>query len=83
MSYGATVADFSPLAQSPKLKRLNYYAVKSDNFASLGALKQVSELDGGLTKLADISWVAGLPNLKTFDVFAEHVTVMLPGFPQL
>lgn len=76
--YGATVADFSPLAQSPKLKRLNYYAVKSDNFASLGALKQVSELDGGLTKLADISWVAGLPNLKTFDVFAEHVTDYSP-----
>ncbi|MBR5882835.1 MAG: hypothetical protein IKY97_05055 [Mailhella sp.] len=76
--YGATVADFSPLAQSPKLKRLNYYAVKSDNFASLGALKQVVELDGGLTKLADISWVAGLPNLKTFDVFAEHVTDYSP-----
>ena len=76
--YGATVADFSPLAQSPKLKKLTYYAVKSDNFASLGALKQVSELDGGLTKLADISWVAELPNLKTFDVFAEHVTDYSP-----
>ncbi len=76
--YGATVADFSPLAQSPKLKRLTYYAVKSENFASLGALKQVSELDGGLTKLADISWVAELPNLKTFDVFAEHVTDYSP-----
>ncbi|MBQ3170523.1 MAG: hypothetical protein IJB53_01170 [Mailhella sp.] len=76
--YGATVADFSPLAQSPKLKKLTYYAVKSENFASLGALKQVSELDGGLTKLADISWVAELPNLKTFDVFAEHVTDYSP-----
>ena len=76
--YGATVADFSPLAQSPKLKKLTYYAVKSENFASLGALKQVSELDGGLTKLADISWIAELPNLKTFDVFAEHVTDYSP-----
>ena len=38
----------------------------------------MSELDGGLTKLADISWIAGLPNLKTFDVFAEHVTDYSP-----
>ena len=76
--YGATVADFSPLAQCPKLKKLTYYAVKSDNFASLGALKQVSDLDGGLTKLADLSWIAELPNLKIFDVFAESVTDYSP-----
>lgn len=76
--YGATVKDFTPLGQCPKLKKVTYYAVKSDNFASLGALKQVTELDGGLTKLADLSWIVDMPNLKIFDVFAEQVTDYSP-----
>lgn len=76
--YGASVRDFSPLAGCPALKKLTYYAVKDADFSTLGALKQVTELDGGLTKLDNISWVADLPNLKNFDVFAEDVTDYSP-----
>ncbi len=71
--YGATVKDFSPLAGCPALKTVMYYATKGADYSTLGALKQVTELKGGLTKLEDISWVADMPNLKKFDVFAEYV----------
>ncbi len=55
-----------------------YYAVKDADFNTLGKLTQVKELKGGLTRLDNISWVAGLPNLKKFDVFAEYVTDYSP-----
>ena len=71
--YGAHVADFSPLAGCPALKSLMYYATKGCDYSTLGKLTQVSELKGGLTALNDISWVAGLKNLKKFDVFSESV----------
>ncbi|MBR4423719.1 MAG: hypothetical protein IKS68_05795, partial [Mailhella sp.] len=71
--YGATVKDFSPLAGCPALRSLMYYAVRDADFSTLGALTQVTELKGGLTKLDNIDWVANLPNLKKFDVFAEYV----------
>ena len=76
--YGANVKDFSPLAACANLKTLMYYAVKGADFSTLGALTQIVELKGGLTTLADISWVSKLPNLKKFDVFAEHVTDYSP-----
>ena len=76
--YGATVKDFSPLAACPKLKSLMYYATKDADYATLGKLTQISELKGGLTKLNDISWIANMPNLKKFDVFAEYVTDYSP-----
>lgn len=76
--YGATVKDFSPLAGCAKLKKLMYYAVKDADFSTLGKLTQVSELKGGLTALADISWLENLPNLKKFDVFAEYVKDYTP-----
>ena len=76
--YGAEVKDFSPLAQCAKLKKLTYYGMKHCDFTTLAALKQVGELDGGLTNLADISWIAELPNLKYFDVFAESITDYSP-----
>ena len=69
--YGATVKDFSPLAGCPALRSLMYYAVKDADFSTLGKLTQVTELKGGLTKLDNIDWVANLPNLKKFDVFAD------------
>lgn len=76
--YGSTVKDFSPLANCAKLKSLSYYAVKGADFSTLKTLKQVTELKGGLTDLADISFVAELPALRTFDVFAEYVTDYSP-----
>lgn len=76
--YGAHVKDFSPLADCPALKTLMYYAVEDADFSTLGKLTQVVELKGGLTKLNDISWVANLPKLKKFDVFAEYVTDYSP-----
>ena len=76
--YGATVKDFSPLAGCPALRSLMYYAVKDADFSTLGKLTQVTELKGGLTKLDNIDWVANLPNLKKFDVFAEYVTDYSP-----
>ena len=68
--YGSTVKDFSPLANCAKLKSLTYYAVKDADFSTLKALKQVTELKGGLTDLDNISFVSELPALRTFEVFA-------------
>lgn len=76
--YGSTVKDFSPLAGCAKLKKFTYYAVKGADFSTLGRLKQVRELDGGLTKLGSIAFLADLPNLRVFDVFAEDVTDYSP-----
>ena len=76
--YGAAVKDFSPLAQCPKLDKVTYYAVKGADFSTLGALKQVTELDGGLTQLADLAWIADMPRLRVFDLFSEHVTDYSP-----
>ena len=76
--YGAKVKDFSPLGKCPKLKTLRYYAVEDADFSTLAALKQVTELDGGLTKLDNIAFVAEMPALRIFDVFAEYVTDYSP-----
>ncbi len=76
--YGCTVKDFSPLANCPKLRKLTYYATKGSDYSTLGKLTQVTELKGGMTKLDNISWVASLPNLKTFDVFSEYVADYSP-----
>jgi len=76
--YGATVKDFSPLAACPKLEKLTYYGTEGADYSTLGKLTQVTELNGGLTKMNSISWVAGLPNLRVFDVFAEYVTDYSP-----
>ena len=76
--YGSSVKDFSPLANCAKLKSLTYYAVKDADFSTLKALKQVTELKGGLTDLDNISFVSELPALRTFEVFAEYVTDYSP-----
>lgn len=76
--YGSTVKDFSPLADCAKLKKLMYYAVKDADFSTLGKLTQLTELTGGLTQLADISWIENLPNLKMFKMFAEYITDYTP-----
>ncbi|MDL2313527.1 hypothetical protein LJC36_00935 [Desulfovibrio sp. OttesenSCG-928-C14] len=61
-----------------KLRKVEYYAVKGADFSTLGKLTQVQELVGGLTDLNDISWIAELPNLKKFSMFAEGVTDYTP-----
>ena len=71
--YGATVPDFSALAKCPMLKKIMYYATKGADYSTLGKLTQVEDLHGGLTQLKDISWIANLPNLKRFTMFAEFV----------
>ena len=76
--YGADVKDFSPLAGAAALKKLTYYAVTGADFSTLGKLTQVENLQGGLTKLADIAWVADLPNLREFRVFAEYIKDYTP-----
>ena len=76
--YGAEVKDFSPLAGAAALRKLTYYAVTGADFSTLGKLTQVENLQGGLTKLADISWVADLPNLREFRVFAEYIKDYTP-----
>ena len=76
--YGSTLKDFSPLANCAKLKTLSYYAVKEADFSTLKAVKQVTALKGGLTELNNISFVAELPNLRIFEVFAEYVTDYSP-----
>ena len=76
--YGATVKDFSPLAACPRLKKLNYYATKGADYSTLGKLTRLQELKGGLTELSDIAWIANLPGLKKFTLFAEAVTDYAP-----
>ena len=76
--YGATVKDFSPLAACPKLEKLTYYGTESADYSTLGKLTQVTELNGGLTKMNNINWLAGMTNLRIFDVFAEYVTDYSP-----
>jgi Leucine-rich repeat (LRR) protein len=76
--YGSTLKDFSPLAAVPKLEKLTYYATKDADFGNLGKLTNVKYFHGGLTSLADISWVANVPNLRKLDLFSESVRDYTP-----
>ena len=76
--YGSKLKDFSPLAGCPRLVKLNYYGTEGADYATLGKLSQVRELEGGLSKLKDIAWIAHLPNLKSFFMFSEAVQDFSP-----
>ncbi|MBQ4133114.1 MAG: hypothetical protein IJD04_05200 [Desulfovibrionaceae bacterium] len=76
--YGATVKDFSPLAACPALTLLTYYGTNESDYSTLGKLTQLVTLEGGLTKLEKIDWVASLPNLRKIDFFAEYITDYSP-----
>lgn len=82
--YGAIIEDFSSLEGVTTLKRIQYYATKptsrdkSVDYQSIGKLKSLEIIDGGLTNLDNINFVTELPNLKKFDVFAENVTDYTP-----
>ncbi|MDR2586623.1 MAG: hypothetical protein LBC84_10485 [Prevotellaceae bacterium] len=76
--YGSTVKDFSPLAECPALKELEYYATEDADYSTLGKLTKIEILDGGLTKLNNISWTTSLPNLRKLQVFAEYIADYSP-----
>ncbi len=76
--YGASVKDFTPLATAPNLKQFNYYAVKGADFSTLGSLKQVQLMYGGLTDLDSIAWLQDMPKLKLIHFFDEKITDYSP-----
>ncbi len=79
--YGAKVScSLAPLAACRKLKTIDFYAVKGpqDVYDSLGALKQVKEFHGGLTKMTSIKWLHGVPQAETLKIFAEKIDDLSP-----
>jgi len=74
--YGSKISGpFTPLASCPKLKKIDYYAVKGDAslFDSLGDLKQVKAFHGGLSKMTSLKWLANVQQTEELQVFAEKV----------
>lgn len=79
--YGATVqASFAPLAACPRLKKIDFYAVKAtkDVYDSLGTLKQVKDFHGGLTKMTSLAWLANVPQTEAIQIFAENIDDLSP-----
>lgn len=79
--YGANVTgSFAPLAACPKLQKIDFYAVKgpSEVYDSLGALVQVKEFHGGLTKMTSLKWLRTVPQTETLKVFAEKIDDFTP-----
>jgi len=76
--YGAEVEDFSPLAGCPALKELTIYGTSEADYSTLGKLTQLRNLQGGLTRLDDISWITGMTSLKIYRMFSEKVTDYTP-----
>ncbi len=79
--YGANVTgSFAPLAACKSLKTVNFYAMKSPKevYDSLGALVQVKEFHGGLTKMTSLAWLKTVPQTETLKVFAEKIDDFSP-----
>ena len=79
--YGAKVScSFAPLAACPKLKKIDFYAVKGPQevYDSLGALKQVKDFHGGLTKMTSIKWLLNVPQAEAVQIFAEKIDDLSP-----
>ena len=79
--YGSKVScSFAPLAACPKLRKVEFYAVKApqETYDSLGALKQVRDFHGGLTKMTSIRWLASVPQTEELKVFAEKIDDFAP-----
>ena len=79
--YGASVTgSFAPLAACPKLTKIDFYAVKGpqETYDSLGALVQVKEFRGGLTKMTSLKWVKTVPQAETLVVFSEKIDDFSP-----
>lgn len=79
--YGSKVTgSFAPLAGCPKLKKIDFYAVKGPQevYDSLGALKQVKDFHGGLTKMTSIKWLLNVPQAEAVQIFAEKIDDLSP-----
>ena len=79
--YGSTVScSFAPLAACPKLRTIDFYAVKAPQgtYDSLGELKQVKCFYGGLTKMTSIKWLGSVPQTEELRVFAEKIDDFAP-----
>lgn len=79
--YGAHVTgSFAPLAACPKLKKVDFYAVKGPQevYDSLGALRQVRDFHGGLTKMTSLKWLSGAVQTESLQVFAEKIDDFSP-----
>ena len=78
--YGARLQDFTPLASCAKLRRVNFYAVKMppEKYATLGALRQVRDFHGGLTKMTSIAWLSGMAQVESVQIFAERIDSYAP-----
>ncbi len=79
--YGSSVSgSFAPLAACPRLKKVDFYAVKApqSTYDSLGALKQVRDFHGGLTKMTSVKWLLAVPQTEAVQLFAEKIDDFTP-----
>lgn len=79
--YGSKVSgSFAPLAACPKLSKIEFYAVKGpkETYDSLGALTQVKDFHGGLTKMTSLAWLATVPQTEALQIFAEKIDSLAP-----
>ncbi|MCR5813618.1 MAG: hypothetical protein K6G15_03880 [Desulfovibrio sp.] len=76
--HGSKLQDFSALAACAHLVKLGYYGTDAADYTTLGTLRQVRELEGGMTKLRDLAWIAVLPDLKSFSTISEPIGDLSP-----
>lgn len=79
--YGSKVTcSFAPLAGCASLEAIDFYAVKGpkETYDSLGALKQVKEFKGGLTKMTSLKWLLTCPQTEVLEVFSENIDDFSP-----
>ena len=79
--YGSKVTcSFAPLASCSGLETIDFYAVKApkETYDSLGALTQVKEFKGGLTKMTSLKWLLNCPKTEVLEVFSEKIDDFSP-----
>lgn len=79
--YGSSVTcSFAPLAKCSSLEVIDFYAVKGPKatYDSLGALTQVKEFKGGLTKMTSLKWLLTCPQTEVLEVFSENIDDFSP-----
>ena len=79
--YGSSVScSFAPLATCSSLEVIDFYAVKGPKttYDSLGALTQVKEFKGGLTKMTSLKWLLTCPQTEVLEVFSENIDDFSP-----
>lgn len=79
--YGSKMTcSFAPLASCSSLDTIDFYAVKApkETYDSLGALRQVKEFKGGLTKMTSLKWLLNCPQAEVLEVFSEKIDDFSP-----